>query len=247
MSEIRRQLSWPGLALAGLLSTSGCGAEGFAATSDSARRVVENVLISPSRPALAIRVDPTLTYVGAHSIRIRDVAGGERHLFVDAEGGRAKRLVVLQFEGFLNGVDDEYRYDLSHSPVVAGFPFRSNGFAFDMARSLREEPASEAAATHAFLTARGLEPPRFWAMWRSLTIADPDRRHELILFYVEDAQSHGLTLDDLYLGDQETEAWLGLQKRLELAANRSLDLAPLDSEGKPRPDSWDSIPLRPQH
>ena len=243
----RRTSSGLGATLAGLLAITVCSVARPTASADQARHVTENVLISPGLPPLAIRVDPAFSYLGVHPIRIRDVAGGERHVFVDAEGGKAKRLVVMQFEGFLRGVDGQYRYDLSSSPVVAGFPFRSNGFAFDMDQSLRENPSGEAAATHAFLTARGLEVPRHWMMWRSLTVADPERRHELIIFYVEDAQSHDLTIDDLYQGDQETEAWSRLQRQLETAANQSFELAPLDDDGKPRRGSWASIPTRPMH
>ena len=245
MRRIRRSFPGLGATLAGLLAITGCGAAKPTAPSDEARHVIDNVLISPGRPPLAIRVDPAFSYLGRHPIRIRDVAGGERHVFIDAEDGKAKRLVVMQFEGFLHGVDNQYRYDLSRSPVVAGFPFRSNGFAFDMAESLRQNPSGEAAATHAFLTARGLEVPRHWMMWRSLTVADPDRRHELIIFYVEDAQSHDLTIDDLYQDDQETEVWLNLQRQLETAANRVFELAPLNDAGKPRRGSWVSIPIRP--
>ena len=235
-----------GAALAGLLATAACGATRPVAPPSADRTVVDNVLISPSRPALAIRVDPAIPYLGAHPIRIRDVAAGERHVFAAVEDGRAKRLVVLQFEGFLDGIDNTYRYDLSRSPVVAGYPFRGNGFAFDMDRSVREEPSGEAAGTHAFLKAHGIEPPRHWMMWRSLTVADPDRRHELILFYAEDAQDRGLTVDDLYRDDRETEVWLRLQEELEIAAHRAIALAPLDADGKARSTAWESIPLRPQ-
>jgi hypothetical protein len=31
------------------------------------------------------------------------VAAGERHVFVDTDGSRVQRLLLLQFEGFLDG------------------------------------------------------------------------------------------------------------------------------------------------
>ena len=225
----------------GFLSMAACSGSEHSTQQDGGREVSSNVLISPSLPPLAIRVDPKFSYLGKHPIRIRDVAGGERHVFAEVQAGRASRLVVMQFEGFFDGVEDEYRYDLSSSPVVAGFPFRSNGYAFDMAESLRDNPSGEAAATNAFLTEQGLEAPRYWMMWRSLTVADPERRHELIIFYVEDAESDGLTVDDLYDGDQETSIWLDLMDRLKESASRSIELAPLDADGTPQ-RSWESIP-----
>lgn len=220
-------------------------ATGAAVGNDGIARFVDNgVIISTQRPAIAIAVDEAFTYVGRHPVRIRDVAAGERIVFVDADHNRAERLLIVQFEGFLPGVDNQYRYDLSKSPVVAGYPFRSNGFAFNMADAIATNPGDEAAGTHAFLLEQGYTAPADWMMWRSLTVDGEARRDEMIIFYVEGADSKGLTLGDLYRDNAETETWRNIQKELEIRANRSFQLTLLNHLGRPETAGWASIPNR---
>ena len=218
----------------------------FAGCSDEAeeleRYMVDGVLISTNEPALAIEVVSPFTFLGRHQIEIGEIGAGERFVYVDAENEVIGRLLIVQFEGFLPGVDDFFRYDLSGKPVVANYPFRSNGYAFDMAESIAGNPSGEAAATNGFLESSGYDVPRFWMMWRSLTIADTAKKKEVIIFYVEDAESIGLTLADLYRDDKPTDAWLNTQRELEIRANSSFRLAEIDKAGRPVESTWSSIP-----
>jgi hypothetical protein len=81
-------------------------------------------------------------------------------------------------------------------------------------------------------------------MWRSLTVVDQARKKEVILFYLEAIESTGLTLADLYKDDAATDAWINIQKDLEVRANRSFQLTELDDLGKPITSAWSSIPNR---
>ena len=211
-------------------------------TEEPEQFVLDGVLISTKEPALAIEVASPFTYLGRHPIVIGEIGAGERFVFVDAVNEVVGRLLVVQFEGFLPAVDDFFQYDLSGKPVVAKYPFRSNGYAFDMAESVARNPTGEAAATSAFLESNGYEVPRFWMMWRSLTIADEAKKKEAIIFYVEDAESIGLALADLYRDDSPTDAWLDIQRGLEVRANGSFRLAEIDNTGRPDESTWSSIP-----
>ena len=206
--------------------------------------VRDGVLISLKEPSLAIEVKDSFTFVGRHPFTIRDVAAGERFIFVDAEGDIIQRLFIVQFEGFLPGVDNFYRYDLSESPVVADYPFRSNGYAFDIVEAIAANPRAESAATYPFLKSKGYVVPENWMMWRSLTIADLARKKEIIAFYVENVDSTGLTLADLYKEDKATDAWINIQKDLEVRANGSFRLTELNEDGEPVTSAWSSIPNR---
>ena len=206
------------------------------------RYLLDGVLISTKEPALAIEVVSPFTFLGRHPVAIGEIGTGERFVFVDAENEVVGRLLIVQFEGFLPGVDDFFRYDLSGKPVVAKYPFRSNGYAFDMAESVSRNPTGEAAATSTFLKSNGYDVPRFWMMWRSLTIADEAKKKEVIIFYVEDAESIGLPLADLYRDDSPTDAWLNIQRKLEIQANSSFRLAEIDKTGRPDGSTWSSIP-----
>lgn len=215
----------------------------FAAHSAVAEQFMqEDVLISAEEPSLAIAVENSFTFVGSHPITIGDVAAGERFVFVDADDSIIRRLFIIQFEGFLPGVDDHFRYNLSGRPVVAKYPFRSNGYAFDMAKEVAANPTRESAATHKFLQSKAYTIPDLWMMWRSLTVADKAKKKEIILFYVEDVESAGLTMTDLYADNSATQEWIDIQKNLEVRANMSFQLAELDEDSQPIPSTWSSIP-----
>lgn len=225
----------------GILAGFVC-ASTMADTAKIGRYVQDDVLISISDPSLAIAVGSSFTYVGRHSIAIGNTGAGERFIFVDDDKDSARRLFIVQFEGFLPGIDDEFRYNLSASPTVANYRWRSNGYAFDLGDSVAANPTGEAAATRSFLDAKGYSVPNEWMMWRSLTIVDEERRKEAIIFYIEDVQSTGLTLDDFYLNDEPTPEWKAIQEGLESRANRSFQLAEIDRSGRPIERTWASLP-----
>ena len=72
--------------------------------------MADGVLISREDQSLAIKVADEFEFVGRHPFAIRDVAAGERFIFVQAEDHRVAKLFMVQFEGFLPGVNDFYRY-----------------------------------------------------------------------------------------------------------------------------------------
>lgn len=217
----------------------------FAAETENVHRFIrDGVLISLEEPSLAIDVKDSFTFVGRHPFTIRDVAAGERFDFVDSENDLIHRLFIVQFEGFLPGVDDFYRYDLTGSPVVANYPFRSNGYAFNIVKAIAANPKSESAATYPFLKSKGYLVPDNWMQWRSLTVADQARNKEMILFYVENVDTTGLSLTDLYEEDTATDAWTNIQKDLEVRANGSFRLTELNDDGEPITSAWSSIPNR---
>ncbi|MFT5501347.1 MAG: hypothetical protein ACI88G_001484 [Woeseiaceae bacterium] len=204
--------------------------------------MTDGVLISREDPSLAIDVADEFEFVGRHLFTIRDVAAGERFVFVQAEDHQVQKLLMVQFEGFLPGIDNFYRYDLSGMPVVANYPFRSNGYAFNIVEAIIANPKSESAATYPFLESKGYSVPEELMMWRSLTVADEARSKEMIIFYLEDVKSAGLTLADLYVDDSETDVWINIQRDLEFRANDAFRITELDDSSRPIQSGWSSIP-----
>jgi len=243
--QLRKPLAFAFFAL--LLAVSfGVKSKGITLVSAAPERSVEdNIIVSKNDPVIAMKVDQSFRYLGEHPIRIRDVAAGERLVFADMEGSKAHRLLIIQFEGFLPGVDDEYRYNLNSSPIVAGYPFRSNAYAFDFAKSAKENPGLESAATAKFLSSQGITAPQQLVMWRSLTVASSDKRKEMIIYYLEDLAAFNMALDDIYdpITDKDTPAWNAFQTELERRANASFSLTELDEYKRPKQASWQHIPL----
>ncbi len=207
--------------------------------------VFGNIVVSKSKPALAIKVANDIPFLGSHAIRIRDVAAGDRLVFADIDGNSVKRMVILQFEGFLPSAPEaSYRYNFEGRPVVAGYPFRSNPFSFDLPLARAENPGSESSDTAVFLESLAIEPPKTWMMWRSLTAELPERRDELIIFYVENGDAMGVAISDIYdpTTDQSTAFWREFMVGLEQRANASFQLAMPGESMDMEMFRWQSIP-----
>jgi len=200
-----------------------------------------NIIAFAHNPSLRIKVDPAFAYLGRHGIRIGDLAAGERLIFADMRGAKAARLFILQVESFNDDVEETYNYNLSASPEVAGYKWRSNAFAFNVADSVRQNPGAESDATAAFLNGLGVQFAENWMMWRSLTVTSADRRSELILFYAEDLADTGRTLNELYdENDESTKIWRDMMPALERRANDAFSLAvPGESEWRRIPGYFD--------
>jgi hypothetical protein len=179
------------------------------------RRVEKNIIISAEYPKIRIRIAETFCFVGSHPIRIRDIAEGERFVFAETDGKQIRRLFIAQFEEFLPTSDEIYRYSFDTARTLGGHRFRHNTFAFSMAENEKENPGAESAATAAFLRSKGYVFEDELIVSRFLTLGGPDRKHELILFYCENASTTGRALKDFYAGDDATEVFAAIAPGLE--------------------------------
>ena len=157
------------------------------------RFIAGNMLTSTALPAFTVRVDSSLRYAGRFPIRIEDIAGGERHIFIDTTGGRVERMLIFQFEGFLPGVHDQYRYPMRNPVTLGGRTYTHNTFVYSHAAAVREGPGREVDATLRYLRGMGLAVPDEQLMARFARILE-DPRHEVLIFYQEAAESQGLTM-----------------------------------------------------
>ncbi len=172
----------------------GCAAREAATSGVPARRYADGALVSDSLPRFTFRADSSFHYAGAFPIRIDDIAGGERHVFVDTSSGRVRRMILLQFEGFLPNVRDEYRYAMRNPVTLAGQTYTHSRFAFSQAEAIREGPGREVDATLRYLTGKGLVVPDEQLTARYARILGDDRRNEVIIFYQEAAELHGVSM-----------------------------------------------------
>jgi hypothetical protein len=186
-----------------------------------ARPVERGLVSSSSRPAIDIRVGAGFAYAGCFAFDVGGVAHGTRYVFVDADGARLRRLFVLQFEEFLPSSKEIYRYDMSSATDMGGLRFRQNTFSYSNAAGAAEP--NEGTLTAAFLVQRGYEVPDVWTASRFVTLGGEDRKSELILFYLEPAPA-GVTLADLYHGEEPTPAWQALRTPLAERSRRAFEV-----------------------
>lgn len=203
-----------------VLALLAAGAAIHAGAQTSPRTIDGQVVTSSALPPVRIEIDPAFRYIGRMPFTIRNVAGGERIVFADAQGKTIRRMVVLQFEGFLPGVDEIYRYDFSRAREIGGLRWRDNAWVYCTAAQIAAG-GNEGTQMHRWLAEQGHQTPDVQLMYRFLTLGDERRKDELIIFYLEGSD------DPSWIGksDAESEVWQAQARVLErraLAAFRIL-------------------------
>jgi hypothetical protein len=174
----------------------------FLAEPQPVRTVAKNVITSAADPAIAIKVDKDLKYLGSFAFTIKNVAGGERHIWVQADRNkRVQRMFILQFEGYFPDSPHRYNYSPRNVTHLGANDYNSNGFLYDDAEYHREHPGNEAEGTRKFLEARGYKldaEQLLYRFYRSLPDVDPAKsnRNEFLIFYIEPMKELGITMKE---------------------------------------------------
>jgi hypothetical protein len=189
------------------------------------RPVVDNQLVSPEHPALRMRVDPGLPYLGATELEIKGLAWAERHHFVEHRDGHVRRMLVVQFEGFLPTTDEVYRYPLPDPVTLGGDTWGTWVFGYAVAHST----APETADTGRFLADRRLALDDEQIMARFARILGKDARHEILIFYHEPLGRLGYSLGSIFDGDVIPPVYASVATELKARARRAFTLLPLET------------------
>jgi len=163
--------------------------------SNNHRRVVDHTIISDTMPALQITVDSAFEYVGILNFVLKEIALVERVIFAERQASNTTRLFIVQFEGFLDGVDSTYKYPTTNPISLGNHSYQHGVYMYSNAGSVREAPGAESDRTTQFLGERGYIHDDGLAMSRFARIVDDARRHEVIIFYQETLSSLDLSLE----------------------------------------------------
>lgn len=174
------------------------------------RFVKDNILTSKLLPELEIEIAKEFDYVGTFEFEIiansdeypedlqgKAVAAGDRYVFASAdEDKKVRKLFILQFEGFLPDNDFIYNYNFSQAETIGENKYRHNTWFYDSKKLAEENPNNEGARTRMFLENKGYQLEDQFMMSRFVGLASEDRKHEIILFYIEMLKnSTGLSLE----------------------------------------------------
>ncbi len=113
----------------------------------------------------------------------------EREIFVDAKDGIVRRLVIVQFETVQKGSAFKFLYPPKPPARYGDETYRFGAYVYDDARSAATAPGKEADRTRRYLAQQGLSMPRLLRTARLARVADPQGQSEVILFYMENADS----------------------------------------------------------
>jgi len=171
-----------------LLAHAGAFAQRRAAAGQ-ARVVKGQVLTSTALPPIRMRFDKRFKYVGSQKFVLYERAQAEQHFFVDADARRrVRRMYMLQFEGYLPGVDASYSYEAKETVKLGGAEYMVNVENVpNVKAALGQQPESDAARAVAFLEGKGYSVGESVKYQRFVRLVDESKRNEFIMLYVEDA------------------------------------------------------------
>jgi hypothetical protein len=169
------------------------------------RTVSGNRIVSRELPAATLEAGAGLQYAGTQSFELYGVANAEQHFFVELDGNRVKRLLWIQYEGYLPSNSNTYNYrdsTVSHSSQVW-----HRRIAAARIPDTESRPDSDGARARAFIRGKG------WSMGpdvlteRLVWLLDRPARNELMIIYIEDLADQGLTVAQLADGGSARDRW----------------------------------------
>ena len=194
------------------------------------RTVKENVLRSSALPEMTLRVSNDFSYLGPLEFDLKQVARVERHIFVIEELGKVERLFMVQFEGALPDSDLTYRWQIQTPMALGGVDWQQNPYFFNNAENIKTDPGAESDHTTRFLKQKGLALEDELMMSRFARIVDASRRHEIILFYIENVSTTGHTLEEISKDGGIRSAYQQIADELVARSLRHFEVIHYDDE-----------------
>jgi len=191
------------------------------------RTVEGQVLTSTSLPAIRLKFDKDLKYIGSQDFILYDVARAEQHFFVDAEeDGRIKRIYWVQFEGYLPSNTRAYRYKTTRSVKIGPLDFIADALPRNIKTGLGR-PDSDGNRAADFLKAKGYRMGGDDILTQRLVhLIGEDKRNELMIIYMEDLNGTGFTAADLAPGGRAASRWDEMSKGLLERAVKGIEILP---------------------
>ncbi len=174
------------------------------------RYVEENVLVSTYLPPIRIRVDDRLEYVGNVDFDLYGLAQADLYLFAEAPGGRLRRLLWVQFEGFHEDNDRTYNYPVTNLVTLGAHEYIHDIGLGEAAAMAAQRPGGEWERILALLGEKDLAAKGEVVIQRFVRMVDGARRDELMLMYGEELGETGLAAADFSTPEQEA----ALQEKL---------------------------------
>jgi hypothetical protein len=190
------------------------------------RNVKGQMLTSTEMPAVRLKFGKDFKYVGSQDFILYDVARAEQHFFVDADKqGRIRRMYWVQFEGYLPGNTNTYRYKINKTVNMGGLDFIADAYARNIKTS-PGRPDSDGSRARAFLEKQGYRLLSDEVMsQRLVNLVDEAKRNELMIIYLEDLTDMKLTAADVSPGGSAATRWEEISKGLLDRAMKGIEIS----------------------
>lgn len=193
------------------------------------RSVSGNDLISDYDPAVILRFDPAFHHVGGQKFILYGVADTEQHFFVETGAdNKLKSVFWVQYEAYLP--DKSYTYDYDDSPLRVmlndvEFYTDTDVVTYDPDRKRRS--GTDGAMARQFLASKGYVFPSDFAYARLVFLTDESRQRELMIIFIDDLASRGLSAADLKEGGAKAALWPEVEQAHLDRIKNTLSVLPL--------------------
>ena len=167
------------------------------------RRLEGHTLVSDRMPAIRIRVDDAFEYVDRLRFVLYGAAQVELFLFAAHDHRRVDRLVLVQFEGYLDDNDHVYDYPVTETVTLGGEVYLVDTMPLTL--DAPPPPGSEFALVLALLRERGYTLPTVAVGQRFVRVLDEARRNEILIFYVETFDQALLAVGEVAVPGRDVE------------------------------------------
>jgi hypothetical protein len=160
-------------------------------------------IVSADLPPLKLKVADEIGYVGRLQINLYGLADADIFVFAEAgEERKFKRLIIVQFEGYLDTNTYTYNYAMQGNVVLGEHEYMYDDYVAHSA-DIEQRPDSDGAQVMKLLRENGYERPDDTIRRRYVRLLGEDRRKEILIIYMEDLKPLGYTTSDL-----TTDGWL---------------------------------------
>ena len=153
------------------------------------RHVEGRTLVSDRMPAIRIRVDDAFEYVDRLRFVLYGAAQVELFLFAAHDHRRVDRLVLVQFEGYLDDNDHVYDYPITEAVTLGGDVYLVDTLALSLTPP--PPPDSDFGRVLALLRERRYILPLGAIVQRFVRVLDEARRNEILICYGEATDEPG--------------------------------------------------------
>ena len=166
------------------------------------RSVSGNDLVSDVDPAVILRFGEDFRYIGGQKFVLYGVADAEQHFFLETDENDALKSVYwVQYEAYLPGKSYTYDYDDSPLRLTLGeYEFFTDTEFVEFDPDRKRPRGTDGAMVRQFLASKGYVYPRNFAYARLVYLTDESRQKELMIIYIDDLASRGVTAAELREG-----------------------------------------------
>jgi hypothetical protein len=152
--------------------------------------VAKGRVLSQMQPAIELRIDTALAYVGSQRWILYNIAQAEQHLFVQRSAAGVDRFLWVQFEEYIPSSNNRYDYSRDTPITAFGRELRTSRELWIIPET-ETRPESDGAYARKLLREHGITLPPRMLYERFIYLPDTARRRELMVIYAENAAAYG--------------------------------------------------------